>query len=199
MVDAKKVAEFFDRCASAWDEKTVRDEEKINLILDNAGVKKGSKVLDVACGTGVLMPDYQKREVASVKGVDISPAMIEKAREKFSNIENADFVCGDAMIADVGGGYDAIVVYNAFPHFADPEGLISRLSDLLAPGGVLTVAHSMGREQIDRHHRQEAGSVSVGLMTAEKMAELFSKKLKVTTVISTDGMYQLAGFREDLK
>lgn len=196
MLDSKKVAEFFDKCASSWDEKTIRDENKIKLILDNAKVKKGVKVLDVACGTGVLIPDYLKREVASVKGIDISPAMIEKAREKFGSEENVSFVCGDVMNTDVGKDYDAIVVYNAFPHFADPEGLISRLSDLLAPGGTLTVAHGMGREHIDNHHKQGASDVSLGLISAEEMAGLFSKKLKVSTIISTDELYQLAGQRE---
>ncbi len=196
MLDSNKVAEFFNKCAPYWDDNTIRDEEKIKLILDNANVKKGAKILDVACGTGVLIPDYLKREVASVKGIDISPAMIERAREKFGSEENVSFVCGDVMNTDVGKDYDAIVVYNAFPHFADPEGLISRLSDLLAPGGTLTVAHGMGREHIDNHHKQGASDVSLGLISAEEMAGLFSKKLKVTTMISTDEIYQIVGLKE---
>ncbi len=122
--------------------------------------------------------------------------MIERARKKFGNEENASFVCGDVMNTDVGKDYDAIVVYNAFPHFADPEGLISRLSDLLAPGGTLTVAHGMGREHIDNHHKQGASDVSLGLISAEEMAGLFSKKLKVTTMISTDEIYQIVGLKE---
>lgn len=195
-MELKKVAEFFDKCALSWDDNTVRDEEKIKLILDNAGVEKGAKVLDVACGTGVLIPDYLKREVASVKGIDISPAMIERAREKFASFENVSFVCGDVMNTELDDKYDAIVVYNAFPHFADPEGLISQLSDLLEPGGTLTVAHGMGREHIDNHHKHGASEVSLGLISAEEMAELFSKKLKVTTMISTDEIYQLVGLKE---
>lgn len=143
-----------------------------------------------------MIPDYLKREVASVKGIDISPAMIERAREKFSSFENVSFVCEDVMNAELGDKYDAIVVYNAFPHFADPEGLISHLSDLLALGGTLTVAHGMGRKHIDNHHKHGASEVSLGLISAEEMAELFSKKLKVTTMISTDEMYQLVGLKE---
>ena len=73
MIDKNEVIEFFDRCAPYWNEDMVRSDEIIDKILDNAGVKAGSRVLDVACGTGVLIPDYLKREVASVTGVDISP------------------------------------------------------------------------------------------------------------------------------
>ena len=55
-VDKEKIREFFDRCAPSWDEELVVDEQVINAILDNAGVEKDKDVLDVACGTGVMIP-----------------------------------------------------------------------------------------------------------------------------------------------
>lgn len=53
MIDKADVIEFFDRCAPSWDAELIRSDRKINIILDNAGVGEGSRVLDVACGTGV--------------------------------------------------------------------------------------------------------------------------------------------------
>lgn len=41
-----------------WDAGMVRSDEKIGRILDNAKVTAGSRVLDIACGTGVLIGDY---------------------------------------------------------------------------------------------------------------------------------------------
>ena len=58
MIKKTDVIDFFDRCAPTWDAEMVRSDEKINIILNNAGVHSGSRVLDVACGTGVLVPDY---------------------------------------------------------------------------------------------------------------------------------------------
>ncbi len=58
--------------------------------------------------------------------------MIRIARKKFPQ-ENVRFVCGDAETAPLGEGFDAIVIYNAFPHFPDPERLVARLAALLAP------------------------------------------------------------------
>lgn len=192
MIEKTDVIDFFNHCAANWDAEMVRSDEKINTILDNAGVGRGSRVLDVACGTGVLMPDYIGRDVASVTGVDISPEMIKLARGKFTQ-ENISFICGDVESTDVGSGFDAIVVYNAFPHFPDPERLIARLSGLLRPGGILTVAHGAGRETIDAHHHGAAHKVSLGLMPAEELAVIFAKYLEVTTVLSTDTIYQVAG------
>lgn len=40
-------------------------------------------VLDVACGTGVLIPDYLERGAAQVTAIDIAPEMVRIAREKF--------------------------------------------------------------------------------------------------------------------
>ena len=194
MIDKADVIEFFDRCAPSWDAELIRSDRKINIILDNAGVREGSRVLDVACGTGVLMPDYLSRG-AEVTGIDISPEMIKLAEQKYAGT-GVRFICGDVEAADVGQDFDAIVVYNAFPHFPDPERLIFRLSGLLAEGGILTVAHGMSREKIDAHHHGSASKVSIGLMPAEQLAGIFGRHLDVTAVISDDGMYQVAGMRK---
>mgnify|MGYP002529465364 FL=1 len=193
MIDKADVIEFFDRRAPSWDAELIRSDRKINIILDNAGVREGSRVLDVACGTGVLIPDYIRRG-ADVTGIDISPEMIKLAERKYAGT-GVRFICGDIETADVGQGFDAIVVYNAFPHFPDPERLIFRLSGLLAEGGVLTVAHGMSREKIDAHHHGSASKVSMGLMPAEQLAGIFGRYLDVTAVISDEDMYQVAGKR----
>lgn len=194
MIDKADVIEFFDRRAPSWDAELIRSDRKINIILDNAGVREGSRVLDVACGTGVLIPDYIRRG-ADVTGIDISPEMIKLAERKYAGT-GVRFICGDIETADVGQGFDAIVVYNAFPHFPDPERLIFRLSGLLAEGGVLTVAHGMSREKIDAHHHGSASKVSMGLMPAEQLAGIFGRYLDVTAVISDEDMYQVAGMRK---
>lgn len=192
MIEANDVISFFDRLAPGWDAELIRNDEVINLILDHAAVTQGKDILDVACGTGVLIPDYLKRNVASVTGIDISPKMAELARRKFPQ-ESVSILCGDVETAEFGRQFDCIVVYNAFPHFPDPERLIRILSEKLRSGGTLTVAHGMSREKIDAHHHGAASHVSNGLMPAEDLAAIFRTHLQVTTVLSDERMYQVAG------
>ena len=194
MIDPKEVQQFFDRLAPGWDADMVRNDALICLILDGAGVGPGKSILDVACGTGVLIPDYLARGASSVTAVDLSPEMVKIAREKFPQ-ENVSVLCGDASDTDFGRRFDCIVIYNAFPHFADPEKLISHLAGFLNPGGTLTVAHGASRETIDAHHGGSARRVSNGLMTAEELAALFGKYLTVSVVISDDKMYQVTGVK----
>lgn len=195
MIETKEVIEFFDRLAPGWDAEMIRNDTIINTILDNAGVQAGKDILDVACGTGVLIPDYLKRNVASVTGIDISPKMAAIAKEKFTQAE-VEILCGDVETTEFGKMFDCIVVYNAFPHFPDPERLIAKLASLLKQGGMLTVAHGMSREKIDAHHHGAASHVSNGLMSAEDLNRIFAANLTVTTTVSDDRMYQVAGRKE---
>ena len=186
------VIAFFDRLAPQWDADMIRHDDIIATILDNAGVRPGVDVLDVACGTGVLFPDYLSRNVGSLTAVDISPEMVRIAREKFPE-DQVTVCCGDVEALDFDKQFDCIVVYNAFPHFPEPMQLIQSLAGLLKPGGVLTVAHGMSRAAIDRHHEGSASKVSIGLMHEDALAAIFRRHLQLTTKISTDRMYQVAG------
>ena len=193
-MEQKDVIVFFDRRASTWDANMVRNEAVISEILDNAGVRPGADVLDVACGTGVLFPDYLKRNVHSVTAIDLSPAMARIAHSKFPDTQ-IHVICGDVETTQFQQFFDCIVVYNAFPHFPEPERLICILSGLLNPGGMLTVAHGMSRSALNRHHSGHARKVSIGLLHENELSDIFARYLTVTTKISDSRMYQVAGIR----
>jgi len=190
-VNKDRIRDFFDELAPCWDADMIRDDAIIWKILDGAGVAPGKHILDVACGTGVLFGDYLQRGAASVTAVDISPEMVKIARGKFP--ERVNVVLGDVETLDLGRQFDCILVYNAFPHFPEPENLIRILSGWLAEGGTLTVAHGMSRAAIDRHHKGTASAVSCGLIHEDQLARIFGQYLDVTVKISDDRMYQVTG------
>lgn len=191
-MEKKEIAAFFDRCAPWWDDDMIRDEEIIAAILDNGGIQEGVHVLDVACGTGVLFPDYLKRGAASVTGIDISPEMVKIARSKFPEVE---VVCGDVETVNFDRQFDAVMVYNAFPHFPDPAHLVEVLAGLVKPGGKLSVAHGMSRAALTSHHAGRASKVSIDLLHETELAALFEPWFDVDVIISDDRMYQVAGVR----
>ena len=191
-MDKKDVIDFFDKCASTWDAELIRHDSVIERILDNGGITGGIDVLDVACGTGVLFPDYLKRGVASVTGIDISPEMAKLAAAKYP-VENVRVICGDVEETEFDRRFDAVMVYNAFPHFPEPERLIKTLAAVLKPHGRLSIAHGMSRKQIDRHHSGSAHHVSMGLMHEDELKKLMQPYFDVDVVISDNEMYQVSG------
>ncbi|MGI6072602.1 MAG: class I SAM-dependent methyltransferase [Lachnospiraceae bacterium] len=193
-MNKKIIADFFDECAPTWDENMLYSEAVINAILDGAEITEGVNVLDVACGTGVLFPFYLERGVASITAVDISPEMVKIAAGKHPG-KNIRVICADAEEGHFEGPFDRIVVYNAFPHFTNPERLIENLVSCLAEGGTLTVAHGMSKQSIDKRHRRAARKVSRELPEAEELAELFACHLQVTLCVSDGEMYQVSGRR----
>ena len=191
-MEKKEIAAFFDHCAPWWDADMIRNEVIITTILDNAGIRGDMDVLDVACGTGVLFPDYLARNVGTLTAVDISSQMVKIAREKFPQ-EHVRVLCGDVELMEFDRKFDHVMVYNAFPHFPEPARLIEHLAGLLKEGGTLTVAHGMSRAAIDHHHEGTASKVSVGLMDEHALAAIFRRHLKLTAKISNDRMYQITG------
>ena len=189
-MEQQDVIRFFDRCAPSWDAELVRNEAVISAILDNAGICAGMDVLDVACGTGVLFPDYLGRGVASLTAIDISPEMAKLAQQKFPQVK---VLCGDAEQTDFGRCFDAVMIYNAFPHFPEPARLIERLAKWVKPGGRLSVAHGMSREKLVQHHAGSASRVSIDLLEANALAKLFAPWFDVDVMISDDTMYQVCG------
>ena len=193
-MNKKEIAAYFDRQAPDWDRRMVTDDGKIGFILDTAGVREHTTVLDVACGTGVLFPYYLARNASRVIGVDISIEMARIAAAKLHD-PRVEVICGDIESIPARILCDCCVVYNAFPHFADPARLIGCLAHWVKPGGRLTVAHGMGLDALHRHHAGRAEHVSREMLIPQELTALFAPWFEVDTALADDEKYVVSGVR----
>lgn len=191
------IISYFDAHAPTWDNKMICSERIVNTILSCALLTEHPSVLDVACGTGILFPFYLKHGVASVTAIDISGAMVDIARSKAVG-PSVEVICGDAQVYPYSKKYDAIMIYNAFPHFTEPGKLLRYLIGYLLPGGTITVAHGMSRNSIATHHAGSAAQVSIELPSTQQIVDWLEPYCTVTTVIDTDEMYQLTAIYNGL-
>ena len=187
------IKQFFNNFAPRWDNEPIADKKIIDTILNNAEIKEGVNVLDVACGTGVLFPFYLERNVKSITAVDLSPEMVKIAKSKFPQ---ADVICGDAESVSFDKQFDVIMIYNAFPHFPDPEKLIENLSKHLKDGGRLSIAHGMSKKELDDIHMKSASYISNILPECDELAEMLSPYFNVDIKISDNKMYQVTGTKK---
>lgn len=94
-------------------------------------------LLDIGCGGGVFGAAVKAVMPCSVVGVTYSDAEAVLARQHLDRVEVADLNHFDPAGL---GRFDCIVCSHVLEHLLDPQQLLSRLRDCLAPGGTLLVA-----------------------------------------------------------
>ena len=143
-----QVRRMFDNIATVYD---VMDHA-MSLGLDKRWRRKAAKIvaksepktiLDMATGTGDFALAL-RRNVASVRsitGVDISPGMIEVAKQKLEAAgADVTLVVGDGMRLPFGdGSFDAVTVAFGVRNFESLEKGIAEMARTLASGGTLCI------------------------------------------------------------
>ena len=185
------MSEFFDKYAPTWDKGNPQFSPARKAVVFIADVS-GKNVLDIACGTGVMFPEYLEAGAKSITGVDLSPEMVRIAREKVSDYENIEVICEDVLALE-NDLFDTVVLYNGYPHFLYKESLVKKVSELLVPGGRFTVAHGMSRDALNRHHDGLPANICTDLLPAVEEAKIWHKYFKVDSIIDTDNFYLISG------
>jgi ubiquinone/menaquinone biosynthesis C-methylase UbiE len=113
------------------------------------GEAAGGRVLDVACGPGILSAAIAKtaREVVAF---DLTPEMLKKAAQRCSDagLGNISFREGNAAeLPFADASFDAAVTRLSVHHFERPGRVISEIYRVLRPGGRLVLADVISSEQ----------------------------------------------------
>jgi len=124
------------------------------------GLKPGTKVLDVACGTGNLaLP--AARLGATVTGVDIAPNLIEQARANAAQEGlKAQFDEGDAEALPYDdASFDAVITMYGAMFAPRPDLVASELKRVVKPGGIIAMGNWTPTGFIGQMFKTTAGHV----------------------------------------
>jgi ubiquinone/menaquinone biosynthesis C-methylase UbiE len=148
-------------------------------VYDN--VRRGSSVLDLGCGEGVLA--LLKRKDVYLAGLDLSPDLVELARR---NGYDTACVAHLTELPFADASFDYVVSLDVFGHvdFADKDAVLTEIKRVLRPDGV--TMH--GIESLDRNLHPDYATASreqlaqfiavdghIGLETDEDIARRFSQ------------------------
>nr|BAL58480.1 methyltransferase type 11 [Candidatus Acetothermum autotrophicum] len=145
-----RIQEEFDRQAERWFRRELSAHERAMLdqIVQLAEIRPKDRVLDVACGTG-LVSFALAPHAREVVGIDISPGMLAKAREIRHRraVRHVHFTLGKAEhLPFQDGEFDAVVCRLAIHHFAQPEREIGEMARVLKAGGRLVISDTVSSE-----------------------------------------------------
>ncbi|NHN87561.1 methyltransferase domain-containing protein [Acetobacter conturbans] len=130
-------------------------------------VPEGSTVLDVACGEGYGSA-LLSAKAENVTGVDVSPAAVEHAQEKYGN-DRVRFLAGDICALPLPDkSVDAIVSFETIEHVADHEKMLSEFIRVLKPAGIVIISSP------DKYQY----SVATGYSNEFHVKELFSHEFE---------------------
>jgi ubiquinone/menaquinone biosynthesis C-methylase UbiE len=139
---------------------SIKDEEALKLVVDFTGAGPNDTVLDVACGPGLVVCAFA-RVVRHATGIDLTPAMIERARalQKEKGLTNITWQVGDVLpLPYPDASFSIITSRFAFHHFLDPQAVLAEMKRVCTPGGkvaVIDVVASQDPKKAAAYNRME--------------------------------------------
>jgi phosphatidylethanolamine/phosphatidyl-N-methylethanolamine N-methyltransferase len=111
--------------------------------------QRHGSVLEVGVGTGLALADYGRH--LDIVGIDLSPEMLDKAREKVAE-ENLRNVTGlyemDASaLTFADGSFDTVVAMYVITVVPDPEKVMRELARVTKVGGQVVLVNHFSQEE----------------------------------------------------
>ena len=122
-------------------------------ILKEVGIKPGFSVLDFGCGPGSYITPLAELvgESGKIYALDIHPLAIQRVKDIASKkrLANLETILSDCQTGLPDNTLDAVLLYDAFHHLSDSNGVLQELHRVLKPDGILSFGdHHMKENEI---------------------------------------------------
>ncbi|RQH03435.1 class I SAM-dependent methyltransferase [Natrarchaeobius oligotrophus] len=146
---------------------------RADQLVETAGIREGDRVLDVACGTGVVARRVASRvgTSGSVVGLDINDGMLAVAEETAADSNpSIEWRQGDAVdLPFPEEAFDVVCCQQALQFFDDPGAVVEEMDRVLTAGGRVALsvwrpldyqpAYVILADALERHVGDEAGAM----------------------------------------
>jgi ubiquinone/menaquinone biosynthesis C-methylase UbiE len=137
----REIIDQFTRQADAFAEKHAAHEAAFRLALEVTGVSASDTVLDVACGPGLITCAFA--QVAQhVVGADLTPAMLERARQLQTGkgLHNLNWhIAAGESLPYRDRSFSLVISRYSFHHFLQPNAVLVEMMRVGRSGGKVAV------------------------------------------------------------
>ncbi len=171
---------YFNDLAAEWDHLPGQPKagERIRNFVRRSSASGVSRILDVGCGTGILMPYLQDffPDISCCVELDLAEQMLQINAEKYPG-DGISHICADAEnLPFVNSCFDLILCFGVFPHFENKTSALNQMFDALRSGGTWCLGHLMGSRELNAFHSKLSGPVSGdSLPPVKELAETLHK------------------------
>lgn len=127
----------------------VKNDYEVGIIANNTNLSEKSVVADIGCGTGHQVSDLSYKNL-NVIGIDISPSMIQKAKQNYPNL-GSQFKVGDGLDGTLfrdNSLTHILCLYFTIYYMKDKMRFFYNCMNWLMPGGYLIV-HLVDKYKFD--------------------------------------------------
>jgi ubiquinone/menaquinone biosynthesis C-methylase UbiE len=164
------------------------------FLLRSAELAPGQRVLDVACGTGIAAEAALGivGSAGSVLATDMSPEMVEKARQRLGRWPNAEVAVEDGQALSFSDeSFDAVLCSLGLMFFPDPARALARFHRIARSGGRAAVSVLTAAE------RSYNGRINVVMARhVPKLAEATARTFALGDAANLVQLFTEAGFRD---
>ena len=143
------ILDQFTRQATVFSTATaITDEDALRMIVEAARPAPDDRLLDVACGPGLVVCALAPY-VREATGIDVTPAMLERARKLAADkgLANVTWRQGDvSALPYEDASFTILTTRFSFHHFLDPAGVLREMVRVCAAGGRIVVVDDYASE-----------------------------------------------------
>ena len=137
-IDREQVARQFSKAAETYDSAAQFQRELGRYLIDQISPTANGTLIDLGCGTGETLEQIKTRwPTLQLSGVDIAPAMIQKAQARASA---SNFLVADIEQTGLPAESANIVISCAAMQWCDPHRAVAEAARLLRPEGQFLMA-----------------------------------------------------------
>ena len=141
------------------------------------------RALDVGCGDGIMTRELASRGIG-VLGIDVSPRMIQLARERTELSLPVEYRQLDVMSNELSNETFDVVISVSVVHHAPLDEIVPRLTALVAPGGTLLIQDVMNRRGL---WQLPANTAAFALQRLRELGTSTRTPRRVTTLYERHG------------